>query len=113
MHEVTRRDDGLLADLHRLLAEGELPFGVIAKDIVLAVVGAMPIALGWGAGAGAELRQPMGVVIVGGLLFSQVMILFITPVVYLWFERLFAGRVLKSPRSVPPDANPAMGIDAV
>jgi len=63
----------------------------------------MPIALGWG--AGAELRQPMGVVIVGGLLFSQVMTWFITPVVYLWFERLFAVRVLKSPQPARLDGN--------
>lgn len=51
-----------------------------------AMMGAVPIALGLG--AGAELRQPLGVVIVGGLAFSQVVTLFLTPVLYLWFDEL-------------------------
>ena len=71
-----------------------LRFRPIMMTTLCAMMGAMPIALGLG--AGAELRQPMGVVIVGGLLFSQVITLFITPVVYLWFDRLshrFDGKI--------------------
>jgi multidrug efflux pump len=51
-----------------------------------ALLGGLPLALG--TGTGAELRRPLGVSIVGGLLLSQVLTLFTTPVVYLFFDRL-------------------------
>jgi multidrug efflux pump subunit AcrB len=51
-----------------------------------ALAGAVPLALGLG--EGAELRQPLGIAIIGGLLISQALTLFTTPVVYLTFDKL-------------------------
>ena len=51
-----------------------------------AVLGALPLMMG--TGVGSELRHPLGISIVGGLLLSQVLTLFTTPVIYLWFDRL-------------------------
>jgi multidrug efflux pump len=51
-----------------------------------AMLGALPLALG--RGMGSELRRPLGITIIGGLLMSQALTLFTTPVVYLYFDRL-------------------------
>jgi HAE1 family hydrophobic/amphiphilic exporter-1 len=77
-----------------------LRFRPIMMTTLCAIMGALPIALGLG--AGAELRQPLGVAIVGGLLLSQLVTLFITPVLYLWFDLLGARR--KAPSLVPATA---------
>jgi multidrug efflux pump subunit AcrB len=51
-----------------------------------ALLGALPLALG--TGNGAELRRPLGITIIGGLLISQLLTLYTTPVIYIWFDRL-------------------------
>jgi multidrug efflux pump len=67
-----------------------------------ALLGGLPLALG--RGTGAEMRRPLGIAIVGGLIVSQMLTLYTTPVVYLYLDRLrlwFARRAKILPRLVP------------
>jgi multidrug efflux pump subunit AcrB len=70
-----------------------------------ALLGALPLALG--TGTGYELRRPLGITIVGGLLLSQLLTLYTTPVVYLAFDRLRLRMAGKRSDFVPQGAGPA------
>ena len=63
-----------------------LRFRPILMTTFAALLGGVPLALG--TGTGSELRRPLGITIIGGLIFSQVLTLYTTPVIYLWFDRL-------------------------
>ncbi|WP_278492394.1 multidrug efflux RND transporter permease subunit [Acinetobacter gyllenbergii] len=82
---AAQRHQGLSAE-QAIYQAALLRFRPILMTTLAAVVGAIPLMLA--SGSGAELRQPLGLVMVGGLLVSQVLTLFTTPVVYLFFDRL-------------------------
>jgi multidrug efflux pump len=79
-----------------------LRFRPIMMTTMAALFGGLPLALG--RGTGSELRHPLGITIVGGLLLSQLLTLYTTPVVYLWFDRLahrFSGYHIGNPIEQP------------
>jgi multidrug efflux pump len=81
-----------------------LRFRPIMMTTMAALLGGLPLALG--TGMGSELRRPLGITIVGGLIISQVLTLYTTPVVYLYMDRL--GRSLaRRPKGHPAAPEPA------
>ncbi len=110
---IVKKNAILMIDFALQLERGEnlLPEDAIFKAAVLrfrpimmttfaAILGALPLAIGLG--QGASLRQPLGITIIGGLIVSQALTLYTTPVVYLFLDRLgikFRGRDAAKPRA--------------
>jgi multidrug efflux pump len=84
-----------------------LRFRPIMMTTMAALLGGLPLALG--TGTGSELRHPLGITIVGGLLVSQMLTLYTTPVVYLYFDRLAKKFERFAPVSQAPEPEPAAG----
>jgi HAE1 family hydrophobic/amphiphilic exporter-1 len=95
---VERRAAGVNAK-DAIVEAATLRFRPIMMTTLAAILGALPIALG--TGAGAELRQPLGIAVVGGLCVSQLLTLYITPVVYLYLDKV--DRLLKRRLDPPAD----------
>ncbi len=94
-----------------ILQAATLRFRPITMTTMAALLGGLPLAIG--GGTGSELRQPLGIAIVGGLIFSQMLTLFTTPVIYLYMDRLRFGRTAKVKNTRPAWADaPALPASA-
>ena len=102
---IERRREGGVDALSAIREAALIRFRPIIMTTMAALLGALPIALG--TGAGAELRQPLGIAIVGGLCVSQLLTLYITPVIYFYLDKIdsfLAGRRKPAPQPVPAAA---------
>jgi HAE1 family hydrophobic/amphiphilic exporter-1 len=82
-------------------------FRPIMMTTMAALLGAVPIAAGYG--AGGEARKPLGMVVIGGLIFSQALTLYLTPVVYVYLDRLQAFVTKRFRRAAMVEAGPELG----
>ncbi|HVX59222.1 MAG TPA: efflux RND transporter permease subunit, partial [Pirellulales bacterium] len=101
------RNDGMSPD-EAIYEACLLRFRPIMMTTMAALLGGVPLALG--SGVGSELRRPLGITIIGGLIFSQILTLYTTPVIYLAFDRL-ARRFRRAPATtgVGPVVGPDVG----
>jgi multidrug efflux pump len=83
-------------------------FRPIMMTTFAAILGAVPLAIGWG--DGAELRRPLGLTIIGGLLVSQLITLVTTPVVYLYLDRLRGRRRARGARADATGTDPVPAV---
>jgi multidrug efflux pump len=94
-----------------ILEAASVRFRPIMMTTMAALVGTLPIALGHG--AGAESRRPLGIVVVGGLAFSQIVTLYITPVIYTYLDALqqrFGKKAEKPERVERTEREPAVAV---
>jgi HAE1 family hydrophobic/amphiphilic exporter-1 len=97
-----QRNDNI-APQQAILEAAKIRFRPIMMTTMAAMMGTLPIALGLG--AGAESRRPLGLCVAGGLLFSQALTLYITPVIYIYMDRMgqWFAQVWHRPRPVPAE----------
>ena len=102
---VAEREQGL-SSRDAIYQACVLRFRPILMTTCAAIMGAVPLALGLG--EGGELRQPLGIAIIGGLIASQLLTLLTTPVVYLYLDRLHNGRQRRLPRGLRGSGDPSL-----